>query len=250
MKKKGYQKKESKGLISNYASVWMMGIGFLFLTLLAFKTTGIRLNALYFLAVITSFIIFYIGAFHSVNGPYKRGWNYLKESRNYIYAVIVLFFLFAIFGFLYADQLRFLDQILLELMMKTKNLNTVEMIDFIFFNNLQVSFLGLFFGVILGIFSFINVVSNGVVLGYVFSRLADASRLGEFWRIFPHGIFELPAIFISLALGVKLGMFIFMKAKGKELGRRFRESMVVFVFYVTPLLIVAAIIEGLLIAFL
>jgi len=32
---------------------------------------------------------------------------------------------------------------------------------------------------------------------------------GILWRLVPHGIFELPAVFISLGLGIKLGTFIF-----------------------------------------
>jgi stage II sporulation protein M len=100
-----------------------------------------------------------------------------------------------------------------------------------------------------GIYSFFNILSNGIVLGYVFSKLVDASKLTEFWRILPYGIFELPAIFISLALGIKLGMFIFSKEKIAELKIRFKESLIVFVFCVIPLLITAAIIEGVLISF-
>jgi len=33
------------------------------------------------------------------------------------------------------------------------------------------------------------------------------------WRLLPHGIFELPAVFISLGMGLKIGMFIFQKKK-------------------------------------
>jgi uncharacterized membrane protein SpoIIM required for sporulation len=61
-------------------------------------------------------------------------------------------------------------------------------------------------------------------------------------------VFELPAVFISLALGVKLGMFIFSREKGKEFMRRARNSMIIFVCIVIPLLIIAAVIEGLLIS--
>ena len=39
----------------------------------------------------------------------------------------------------------------------------------------------------------------------------------DLFRLLPHGIFELPAIFISLGLGLRFGMFIFQKEK--EIGR-------------------------------
>ena len=64
------------------------------------------------------------------------------------------------------------------------------------------------------------------------------------WRIFPHGIFELPAVFISLGLGLKLGTFIFQRNKLKAFAEFFWNSLRVFLFIVLPLLIIAAIIEG------
>ncbi|MDP3881402.1 MAG: stage II sporulation protein M [Nanoarchaeota archaeon] len=230
--------------------IWIVGLISLFLVLWVFKIGELAaMSGFYFIGVISSLSIFYLGIFLTVKNPYKRGFAYLKESLNYIYTTVILFFIFAFIGFFFSENLRFLDEILRQIITKTQGLNVLEMIDFIFFNNLQVSFFGLFLGFFVGIFSFINVVSNGIVLGYVFSKLAEASRLNEFWRIFPHGIFELPAVFISLALGMKLGMFLFTRARNYELKRRIRASLLVFIFYVTPLLIIAAIIEGILIVF-
>lgn len=230
---------------------WIIGLLIVLLTIAAYKLFKMTpLNIYYFILVLIGIGIFYIGAFLLVKNPYLRGIKYIRESVNYIYLVIFLFFLFAVFGFVFSGSLTFIDELLRDILLKAEGLNMLEMVDFIFFNNFRVSFWGLFLGIFLGIFSLINVVSNGVVLGYVFSKLADASRLGEFWRIFPHGIFELPAVFISLALGIKLGMFIFAKNKSEEFSRMTSESLVVFVFYVVPLLIVAAIIEGILIGLL
>ncbi|MEI6731787.1 MAG: stage II sporulation protein M, partial [archaeon] len=69
----------------------------------------------------------------------------------------------------------------------------------------------------------------------------------SFWKIVPHGIFELPAIFVSLGLGIKLGAFVFGPERKKEFVRRALASLKVFVYVVLPLLIIAAIIEGMLI---
>jgi len=69
------------------------------------------------------------------------------------------------------------------------------------------------------------------------------------WRILPHGIFELPAVFIALGMGLKFGGFIFQKEKIKSLREYFWNSLRVFLFVVLPLLIIAGIIEGTLIFF-
>jgi stage II sporulation protein M len=176
--------------------------------------------------------------------------KYIKESRNYIYFVIILFFFSAIIGFFFPDNFRFIDAILKEIAEKASSLKGIDLIIFIFDNNIRSAFLGLILGVLLGVFPFINALSNGIVLGYVFSKVWQISGFADFWRILPHGIFELPAIFIALGIGIKLGMFVFSNNKMKEFKYRFWSSLKAFVSIIAPLLIIAAIIEGLLITLL
>jgi stage II sporulation protein M len=103
--------------------------------------------------------------------------------------------------------------------------------------------LGIFFGV----FPIITIIINGYILGYVALATTNAESFFSLWRILPHGIFELPAVFISLGLGLKLGTFIFHDDKIKSLKEFFVSSIKVFLFIIVPLLIVAAVIEGALI---
>jgi stage II sporulation protein M len=77
----------------------------------------------------------------------------------------------------------------------------------------------------------------------------QSSGLTSLLNLLPHGIFELPAIFISLGLGLKLGTTWFKKNIAETFRKYFWESLRVFVWIILPLLSVAAIIEGLLIAF-
>jgi len=179
---------------------------------------------------------------------FKDALSYLRESRNYILVIATIFLAGILLGFSFYSQLSFLDGILDGLIEKIRGLSTPGIILFIMQNNIKSAFYGLLFGAVLGIFPLMNSLSNGVVLGYVMNGVWVNSGIREFWRILPHGIFELPAIFISLSLGLKLGMFIFQKNKLSELSERARNSMIIFVCIVIPLLIVAAVIEGLLIA--
>ncbi len=183
------------------------------------------------------------------SGQFKESLEYLKESRNYIIAVMLIFLGGILLGFIFPGQLGFLDEILKGIIDKIKGLGTLETILFILQNNLRASFYGMVFGVLLGIFPVIGSLSNGVILGYVMQKVWVDSGVREFWRILPHGVFELPAIFISLALGLRLGMFIFAKNKSDGFLERARKSMILFVCVVIPLLIIAALIEGLLIAY-
>ena len=175
--------------------------------------------------------------------PIKKSLSHIKQSRNYIYAVIGLFLLSTIIGVVFNQQLSFLDETLRELLEKTINLSPIELISFILLNNSLASILGVVSGIILGIFPITSSISNGVVLGYVLSKVG----ILEFWRLLPHGIFELPAVFISFGLGIKLGSFIFAKNKIKTLKQNLGLSIIAIVYIIIPLLIIAAIIEGALI---
>ena len=137
---------------------------------------------------------------------YRKGWEFVKDSRNFIYIIIAVFFLFAIIGFVapVPEEIKIqLLEFINKLISQTENLSLPELIGFIFLNNLYASFVGLSLGILFGIFPVIFAIYNGYILGFVaaFSVEASESFLVLF-RLLPHGIFELPAVFISLGLGI------------------------------------------------
>lgn len=180
---------------------------------------------------------------------YSLSWHYIKESRNYILFIILVFLLAAILALFYQPPVivEAIKKFIEELLKETSGLNTWQMIVFILNNNLQSSFVVMLAGILLGVFPFFTALANGYVLGFVAEKSVGADGISVLWRLFPHGIFELPAIFLALALGTKLGMFWFAENRKKEFLKRIYESLRVFLFVILPLLILAAIIEGLLI---
>jgi stage II sporulation protein M len=182
---------------------------------------------------------------------YKSLWGYIKESREFIFIVVGVFAFFCLVGFFVAppdsvnDMIR---EILQDILKQTEGLSNFQLITFIFFNNLKSSFFGLILGLGAGIFPVISTISNGYILGFVGNLSVGSSGIWSLWRILPHGIFELPAVFISLGLGLKLGVLVVSKKKKGELKKNFINSLRVFLFVVVPLLIIAAIIEGTLIS--
>lgn len=250
---------------------------------------------------------------------FRESLSYLRKIKTYIYLAAGLFLFGAIIGFFSSSQLGFLDELLKNLAKQAEGLNTREIIWFIFQNNLKSAFFTMILGVFLGIFPVINALTNGVLLGYVFSRVSAIDGWVSLWKIFPHGIFELPAVFIAMGLGMSMGFgFInnyfrrykkdrVMKTLGiislisafigltliisplnakafdilynilivlfgifltapfvllfflndkklgliqrKSISEKFYSSLKVFFYAVLPLLVIAAIIEGLLIAY-
>jgi stage II sporulation protein M len=180
---------------------------------------------------------------------WQESLTYLKEARNYIYFVVILFFISAIIGFAFPGQFVFFNELLKDLSSQIEGKGLLGLTWFILQNNVLSAFMAMIFGVVLGIMPIISVLINGTLLGYVYNLVSAESGFGVIIFLLPHGIFELPAVLISLGLGVYFGMFIFARRgkKKKEFLRRFWSSLKVFLTVVLPLLVVAAIIEGLLI---
>lgn len=141
----------------------------------------------------------------STKTQFKEAINYIKESSNYIYASIGVFIASALIGLVFKENLAFIDKLIEKLIAQTMGLNTPEMIFFILQNNLLSSVLSILLGIFLGLFPLFSSITNGIVLGYVLGKTLEVAGILSWWRLLPHGIFELPAIFISFGLGIKLG---------------------------------------------
>jgi len=197
---------------------------------------------------------------HKKESHFIGAWNYIKESRKYIYFAAILFILGTLGGIVFQGQLGALDDLLKGIIDQVKDLGLTELIWFIFKNNSLSAFFALSLGVFFGLFSMFNATFNGVILGYVFSKAVSKEGIGVVWKVLPHGIFELPAILIAVGLGIRLGLgffenyslfsFLSSSKKGKsknDFAKRFYSSLKVFFFIILPLLAIAAVIEGLLI---
>jgi len=218
----------------------------------------------------------------------KKSINDLKKYKNYFWTIFLIFFASGIIGL--AFPIFFKEQIIkliTELIEKTKGLSTFELIRFIILNNTQSAFLGLILGIFVGIFPILMILLNGYVLGFVVNKSVIAEGVLILWRLFPHGVFEIPAIIISAGLGLMIGFslmkncltnydkkmkketmfflillsviffpisfliyFIFTfsdKKLKKSFLKNITNSLRIFIFIVIPLLLIAGIIEGLLI---
>ena len=183
----------------------------------------------------------------SLKQEYKKSWEYLKQIKKHILIIIIIFLITALISFIFpAPDIisEKIMEIIQEIIDKTQGMNSTELIIFIISNNVQTSFLGMIFGFILGIFPVITAVVNGYVLGFVGLMTLNLEGGISLLKLLPHGIFELPAVFIALGLGLKLGTFPFQKNMKKSLREYLENSIRVFLLIVLPLLLIAGIIEG------
>lgn len=181
------------------------------------------------------------------NKMYYECWKYLKSCKIQIYLAISLFFVFAIIGFFVPtpeEIMKLILEYIRQILEQTKDMSAIELISFIFLNNLQASFLAILFGLFFGIVPVLFAIFNGYILGIVASMAVAEEGIFSLLNILPHGVFELPAVFISLGMGLKIGSFIFQKNKFNFFKKTFANSLKTFFLIVIPLLILAAIIEG------
>jgi stage II sporulation protein M len=161
---------------------------------------------------------------------FKLGIEYIKNSKKYIWFSSALFLCLIIFGYLFPflftqEIINYIQQ----LIKQTQDLNGFELITFITNNNIWSSFSGLFLGAFFGIIPFSVIVLNGYVLGFVINKTVSVEGIFSLWKLFPHGIFEIPAIMISVGLGLKLGTFLFYE-KNKTKG-----ILALFIFLISSL---------------
>jgi len=116
-----------------------------------------------------------------VKKQFREAVSYIRVSRGYIYFALFFFLLFVFFGFYFSKNLGFIDDFLKELIDRVRGLSLIEMILFILQNNIQASLYGLVFGAFFAIFPLLNIVVNGVVVGYVLAKVGELTGLYEIW---------------------------------------------------------------------
>ncbi|MEM0465501.1 MAG: stage II sporulation protein M [Candidatus Pacearchaeota archaeon] len=177
--------------------------------------------------------------------------HYLKKIKFYFLIAVTLFFLSAIVGYfnliekISPDLSKSLNDSIFNsiqrIMEKTRDLRGIELIGFIISNNIKTAFLGIFFGIFFGIFPLLIVLFNGYVLGFVAERAVSSSlnSIGIFvlWRLFPHGIFEIPAILIGISLGLRIGLYPFYVREKLRAFFGLILSFFIFIFLFSILLI-------------
>lgn len=126
-----------------------------------------------------------------------------------------------------------------ELVSKLGELSTLELMLAIFLRNAAAVGITILLGAFFGIFPLIAAYVNGMLVGYVIFLSP-----GDIWKLVPHGIFELPAVFIGWGLGLWCGLWIFQAPRWQTLKFRFRRSSLIYALFLLPLLAVAAVIEG------
>ncbi|NLM46983.1 MAG: stage II sporulation protein M [Firmicutes bacterium] len=122
----------------------------------------------------------------------------------------------------------------------------------LFLHNMSSVISIMFLGFLLGLPALFSALANGAVLGLVAFQLAESGTSPLPFLaagILPHGIFELPAFFLSVALGLKLGYHLVFPFPDRSRGQTLRFILAEMGFslpYLAGLLAAASAVEVLL----
>ena len=179
--------------------------------------------------------------------------EYLYSLRYHLLIVCILFAAAVVVGYLeffsdiFSESLAWLQQLSEGIEDLTELYPSwvifVMFFVVIFMNNAFTCFLNILTGPLLGLFPIFSTLINGGLLGW----LAHEEGLIVFLAIVPHGMFELPAYFISLAIGLHLAREALRPKESRQLKLKLVEGLHVYLRLILPLLFVAALVESALI---
>jgi stage II sporulation protein M len=171
----------------------------------------------------------------------------LRENQNLIVFCAITFLMSASAGALsyslFKDRMpEILDQVFGEVMAGSDH----DVIRNIFLRNLTASSIIMLSGITI-IAPVFLLYANGYLTGLVlmFARENGLSTTIMLAGIIPHGVFELPALFISSAAGMRVGITL-LTSRGKRIkatSEKIRGALKTYALLVLPLLAIAAILE-------
>jgi stage II sporulation protein M len=171
----------------------------------------------------------------AISKHYQQIWRDLKEVRRYIFAAIVIFVAGNLLAILIPSLGERIISMFLEYFKTFENKNTPELVVAIFLKNAFSALFAILFGLFFGLVPAFGAAFNGIALGAVL-RMNPLS----FFKIIPHGIFELSAIFMAWGLGIWCAGGLF---HAPPVGLRIKRSLNIYLSVILPLLIIAAIVE-------
>ncbi|MDK2893074.1 MAG: stage sporulation protein [Methanohalophilus sp.] len=177
--------------------------------------------------------------------------TYVNEIKQLLLLSIVVFFISAVAGYVFTSMnpemadlsLQELESIV-ELM---EGLTPLQIMLLIFLNNSIKSLFAILLGVLLGIIPFLFLAYNGFLVGVVSYVFSDKGLIFILAAILPHGIIELPMIFLSVAIGMRVGIASFDVVRGRpsNVKEELTRGLSIFFRFVVPMLLIAAVVETL-----
>ena len=179
-----------------------------------------------------------------IKKQYIEAFEALREAGKLILVALLLFLGGIIIGLTHPSwaemDLAFLKEIARQLYGKS----TYAIIGTLFLRNSLAAALSVVLGPLLGIVPVLGALVNGLLVGLTFTYVSEADKIKTLLQLLPHGLFELPAMFMAWGLGIWQGIWVFQKSVKPSFRVRRRKALRILVLIIIPLILIAAVIEG------
>jgi stage II sporulation protein M len=175
---------------------------------------------------------------------YRKSYQIIVNHRKYLALTAAIFFVCVVIGYVFPNAFPH-DQVIDRILAQLEGKDRFAVTFFIIQNNITTAFLAIVFGFLfLPVFA---ILFNGYLVGAVIHQSIQKSSGWIVLYLLPHGVLELPAIFLAFGLGLRIGMCWFVQNRWTNMKIAYADAFIVFVYVIVPLLIIAGVIEGTLI---
>ena len=184
--------------------------------------------------------------------PAEEICDYLRRLRPYLKASLILFGVGFVLGLILVERFPEMadgfEGSLVAFIKVFRGFPKLQLAGAIFLNNtfktLAAILLGAFFGLLPAFFLLVN----GAALGIVLSLSMQSRGLWvSLISVLPHGVLELPAVFLGTSIGIMLGASVARKLFAKsdaKIGAELSRGVKFFCSVIVPLLFLAAFVEA------
>lgn len=170
--------------------------------------------------------------------------NTIYEAKIFILFSFFIFILSSIVGYYYLSDAQVIRNNLNKMYEIYNRNNYVINTSRIFLHNAIVAYLSIRLGIVLGILPAMYAIVMGITAGWLFANIKSPHWTELILSLAPHGIFELTAMFISWGIGFWRCKLLFVKNYETAAKENVRKVHKVYICFVVPLLLLAAIAEG------
>ncbi len=184
--------------------------------------------------------------------PIEEIRSYANRLYPYLITSIILFAAGFIFGLMiinrFPEMVEPFESSLTGFISIFRGLPKPQLAAAIFVNNTVKTLVMILLGTLLGAIPVFFLVVNGAALGMVLSLSGQTRGIGiSLLSVLPHGILELPAVFLGTAIGLMMGTSMARKVFAKsayKIGGELSHALKFFCTVIVPLLFVAALVEA------
>ena len=161
---------------------------------------------------------------------YELNKTTIISAKRHIVFAILIFILGIVLGYTFFKGSKVLEASYINEVKKIYSNNYMMMVSNIFIHNIIICYLSLRLGVFFGVIPIVFLLATGIMGGWIFTVIPVVYYFKVIIYLLPHGIFELPAMFIASGVGIWRTKLLFVPNYEKATKENVREIHYLFLF--------------------